>query len=54
MSNPRTLGQVGVKYQNNKPQLTPELGGSGVFSVILEPRSAYMLLRTLLTTADLH
>ena len=53
MSTVRTVGQVGVKYQNSKQQLTPELArSSGVLNVHLEPRSAYMLLQTLLTTVD--
>ena len=53
MSTARTVGQVGVKYQNSKQQLTPELArSSGVLNVHLEPCSAYMLLQTLLTTVD--
>ena len=53
MSNPRTVGQVGVKYQNSKQQLTPELArSSGVLNVHLEPCSAYTLLQALLTTVD--
>ena len=53
MSNPRTVGQVGVKYQNSKQQLTPELArSSGVLNVHLEPCSAYILLQALLTTVE--
>ena len=50
MSNPRTVGQVGVKYQKSKHQLTPELArSSGVLNVHLVPCSVYLLLRRLLT-----
>ena len=50
MSNPRTVGQVGVKYQKSKHQLTPELAkSSGVLNVHLEPCSVSVLHQTPLT-----